>query len=126
MKSQPILVVEDDDAIREVLKEILEIEGYSVVLAKNGKEALDYLLKELNPGWIILDLMMPVMNGNEFLEKFHQNSQWKNIKVTILSADRQIEQKSQLLGAISYLKKPVELEDLLRELEKTDKMLKAV
>src|SRR4051812_39520262 len=67
----PILIVEDDQAIRESLDELLTLEGYSVALSENGKVALELLRsKAIPPALILLDLSMPVMDGEEFLEQF--------------------------------------------------------
>ena len=59
-----ILIVEDDESIRETLKLLLEVEGYFVTVASNGREALELLKKIDTPFMILLDLMMPVMDGN--------------------------------------------------------------
>lgn len=65
---QPVAIVEDDDEIRESMKDALETEGYMVRAFRNGKEAIEELQNQLEPCIILLDLMMPIMDGWQFLE----------------------------------------------------------
>ena len=70
VEAETILVVEDDEAIRESLTEILEFEGYSVATAQNGEEALGILASDtVPPALVLLDLSMPIMNGPTFLQE---------------------------------------------------------
>jgi CheY-like chemotaxis protein len=112
-KPRRILVVEDDLDIREVLTHVLEFENYQVAAACNGREALAQLKLPPLPGLILLDLMMPVMDGWQFRELQQQNPEWSRIPVVILSADGNVYQKAATIRAAGYLKKPVELETLL-------------
>lgn len=111
MSQRPVLVVEDDDAIRELLAELLESEGYRVQIARNGKEALAVLhgLDEL-PGLILLDLMMPVMNGEQFLQALHEElPQARDVPVYLLTAARG-EVNAPVTGRLN---KPVDIDDVL-------------
>jgi CheY-like chemotaxis protein len=108
-----ILVVEDEEDIRFCIKEILEDEGYSVALASNGKEALDILEKKKNPRVIFLDLMMPIMNGTEFIRTQQAKEDFSQVPVVIMSADREIQRKTQEMAASTYLAKPIDLDALL-------------
>jgi CheY-like chemotaxis protein len=108
-----ILIVEDDWDIRDVLTQVLEYEGYEVDTAGNGREAIEYLETHPRPGLILLDLMMPVMDGWQFRAEQQQRSDWSTIPVVILSADGNAYQKAATIRAAGYLKKPVELETLL-------------
>jgi CheY-like chemotaxis protein len=108
-----ILIVEDDLDIRDVLTQVLEFEGYQVVGVGNGREALDYLRNNPRPGLILLDLMMPVMDGWQFRAQQQQDPELNQIPVVILSADGNVYQKAATIRAAGYLKKPVELETLL-------------
>lgn len=81
-----ILVVDDDEAVREVLKMSIEMEGYPVMTASNGKDALEILSQFPNQGLILLDLMMPVMNGWEFVEEFQKVEKYSKIPIIIISA----------------------------------------
>lgn len=81
-----ILIVDDDDAeSREVLSELLTKEGYTVVCAENGRDALDYLSRSI-PSLIILDLMMPIMSGWEFRERQRADPRLNSLPVVVTSA----------------------------------------
>ena len=108
-----VLIVEDDLDIRDVLTQVLEYEGYEVAAAGNGREALDYLRSHEKPGLILLDLMMPVMDGWQFRNEQQQDEALNSIPVVILSADGNAYQKAAVIRAAGYLRKPVELETLL-------------
>ncbi len=82
---QPILIAEDDEATREGLRRILEGKGWSVHTAANGREALDELQVEA-PSLLLLDLMMPEMDGFRLLEEFQSRSEWHRIPVIVLTA----------------------------------------
>ena len=113
-----ILVVEDDSTISSSLKELLEDNGYAVLTAFNGSEALDILKKITAPSLIILDLMMPIMDGFEFRENQLSNPLIKDIPVIIMSADGHIEEKRERARTAYYLKKPLDIFHLLAVIEK--------
>jgi CheY-like chemotaxis protein len=105
--SHTILVVEDDVDIRDTIVELLEDNGYSAVGASNGAEALDLLRAgETRPCLILLDLMMPVMDGHAFREAQLQNPAWATIPVILMSAYRDVAKHADEL-AVDYLAKPV-------------------
>jgi CheY-like chemotaxis protein len=108
-----ILIVEDDFDIREALTQILETEGYPVAGATNGREALDYLSSHQPPCVILLDLMMPVMDGWQFREAQQRDPNLSKIPVVVISADASVMQKAASINAVGYLKKPIELDHLL-------------
>jgi CheY-like chemotaxis protein len=108
-----VLVVEDDLAIRETLSELLEDEGYQVQSAENGREALDRLRGGHPPRLILLDLMMPVMNGWEFRQAQRRDPTLSNIPVVVLSADDPLADKVSGMAVAGYLAKPFEFEALL-------------
>jgi CheY-like chemotaxis protein len=82
-----VLIVEDDDDVREGMRDILSFHGFRVACAANGKVALDLLLEtNSQPSVIILDLMMPVMNGAEFLSAIDQKGWLRSIPVLVCSA----------------------------------------
>jgi CheY-like chemotaxis protein len=105
-----VLVVEDDTAIRESVCEILQDEGFLVVGARNGQEALG-LLRTLvpPPRLILLDLMMPIMNGWEFYEVISRDKSVSAIPVVVMSA----QETNAYTGTLRLLRKPLELEQLL-------------
>jgi CheY-like chemotaxis protein len=107
-----VLVVEDDFDSREMLRILLESEGYSVMSAADGREALEQLLAAA-PCLIILDLMMPVMNGWEFRAVQTQDPVLAKIPVVVVSADGNVKDKATTLGVAGYLQKPVQFERLL-------------
>ena len=109
-----ILLVEDDNVIREILGRLMSLEGYHVVGAANGKEALD-LLKTLRPKLILLDLMMPTMNGWEFAEALNKDTALAKIPVVVVSAFRD---KEAGLNSRASLKKPVDYEQLVSTVRK--------
>ena len=106
-----ILIVEDDHAIREALKDVLEMEGYSTMTASNGKEGIEILRKSSHPCLVLLDLMMPVMTGWDFLEALKKDKRLleKNPGF-ILSA---VADKRSAEGVAGFLKKPMELDSVL-------------
>lgn len=108
-----ILVVEDDFDIRDTLSQILEAEGYAVSGAANGAEALEVLDRQVAPALILLDLMMPVMNGWQFRTEQLKRPEIANIPVVVISADAGVGKKAEAIGAADSLKKPVPLETLL-------------
>jgi len=108
-----VLIVEDDNDISDVLTQILQYEGYAVNTVGNGLEALEFLRKSEPPGLILLDLMMPVMDGWQFRAEQQKDPELAKIPVVIVSADGRVYQKATSIGAAGYLKKPIELETLL-------------
>jgi two-component system, OmpR family, response regulator CpxR len=115
MDTRPVLVVDDDPDIRETLRFVLEDAGYSVYLAANGKEALDLLASmDHPPGLILLDLMMPIMSGDEMLRALRAVHALAAIPVTIVTASGAPMPRE----ATGILKKPVDLDALLRVVAK--------
>ena len=104
-----VLVVDDDPDILDALSEILEVEGYHVQRARNGREALQRLEQEL-PDLVLLDLMMPVMDGWEFARSLDPGAR---PPIIVLSADRNVSAKAKEIGALGWLGKPFELSELL-------------
>ena len=108
-----ILIVEDDFDIRDALMQILEEEGYGVRGAANGQEALELLAREPAPKLILLDLMMPVMNGWQFRAEQLKDPRLAGVPVLVISADPHLQLKAESLGAVGLLKKPISLDELL-------------
>ena len=112
-----LLIVDDDDAIRESLGEALAEDGFEVVLAANGREALDLLRSNPRPSALLLDLMMPVMNGWEFRREQLNDPLLRDIPVLVISASGASPQTllSQL-GDVELIPKPVPYGGLLKAL----------
>jgi len=106
-----VLVVDDDPDILQTLALCLSTEGYGVLMAANGQEALEVLRRE-KPAVILLDLMMPVMDGWQFVNEMDQRG-WRRAPILILSADRGVQGHANVLHAGAYLAKPFDLEELL-------------
>jgi two-component system chemotaxis response regulator CheY len=113
-----IMLVEDDEAIRESIVELMEGEGYTILAAPNGAEALALLHNTAAlPALILLDLMMPVMDGFAFCEARAKVARIADIPVVIMSADGHVRQKQDRTGAADYIKKPLDIDDLLARVE---------
>lgn len=108
-----VLVVDDDVDIRESLLELLELEGYSVRGAANGREALEQLRRR-RASVILLDLMMPVMDGFEFRQEQLGDPELSEIPVVLVSAGGRCEQAAKELAALGCVKKPLDVAALLR------------
>jgi CheY-like chemotaxis protein len=113
-----ILIVDDDLMTLEMLEKILLLEGYWVAKGTNGKEAL-YIANEYIPDLIILDIVMPIMDGTEAMEHLGKNPRTKNIPVLCLTSliSENEEFKNDILNR-RFLAKPIEKEKLLKEIEK--------
>jgi CheY-like chemotaxis protein len=112
--SRHILLVEDDFAIREAVTEVLTDAGFLVTCAANGQEALSWLgAVSWQPGVILLDLMMPVMDGWEFRTAQRGDPRYSDIPVVVLSADAESTTSLARLDPSAYLPKPFELDRLL-------------
>ena len=107
-----ILIVDDDRNIRFTMKEVLELENYTVYTAKNGVEALEALAKE-HIDLVIVDIMMPKMDGYEFTKELRENNQ--ELPVLMISAKQLPEDRKKgfLAGIDDYLSKPIDTEELL-------------
>jgi CheY-like chemotaxis protein len=114
-----VLVVEDDAVFREGLAVVLRREGYRVILAEDGREAMDRLHEGPAPDLIVLDMMLPGEDGWRFLERRRQDQTLRGVPVLIVtalgvgSADW-----AASLGACGYLRKPVDVDVLLAEVRR--------
>lgn len=104
-----VLVVEDCEDLRELEISFLESFGFKVASASNGQEALSILASIPRPCIVLLDLMMPIMNGRQFLNTIKKTEEYSSIPVLIISAIAEVSDTS---GAIGYLKKPINLDSL--------------
>jgi CheY-like chemotaxis protein len=117
-KARHVLVVEDDRDIRESLVEVLVDEGYGVAAAADGRQALDLLESSRPlPDIILLDLMMPVMNGFQFREEQLQKPEFAGIPVLVVTADAHAGAKARALAAAGFVQKPIKIQPLLDLIE---------
>ena len=116
--TQKILIIDDEQDIVETLQFTLETEGYECHTAFDGEEGLR-LAKELFPDLIILDVMMPKMNGFKICRLLKYDNAYKNIPIIMLTARSQDEDKSlgEETGANEYVTKPFELEDIIQKIK---------
>ncbi len=109
-----ILIVEDDESMREIVQDILDLQGYQTYTAKNGQEALE-ALEWLRANLIVSDIMMPVLDGYEFYQQVRSHHKWSHIPFIFLTAkgSRQDVLMGKQMGADDYLTKPFSPEELL-------------
>lgn len=109
----PVLVVDDDEDIRDTVVLILEVDGYEVANAGDGFAALHWIDTHGPPSVILLDMMMPGMNGEELVRELRaRGNGLAGIPIVILTADTRAEEMAKTLGVQACLQKPVELQVL--------------
>jgi len=111
MSLPTVFIIEDDVDTRDMLAKFLELEGYNVELAANGRQALDLLASGANANVIVLDLMMPVMDGWEFRRRQVEDGRLRNIPTIVVSAAGR--ERLAQISADAYLSKPVDMDELL-------------
>jgi len=107
-----ILVVDDEQSMREILRLHLTTKGYEVRCAEDAIAAGHLLLQE-KPALVIVDVQMPYMNGYEFVRAMKNDPQTRDIPVVFLTLDDNVAEQAQKLGAAAFLRKPVTSERLL-------------
>ena len=113
-----IMIVDDDDDIRSTLGELLEHMEFDVAAASDGLDALKMLRKGARPDVIFLDLMMPVMDGYEFLVELRSRAALAAIPIVIITAAGNARGEAAKLGAAGHLQKPFKLDELLATIER--------
>jgi CheY-like chemotaxis protein len=116
MNVRPVLVVDDDADIRVALCELLEHEGYRTATAVNGEQALRFLTSGERPCLVLLDLMMPVMDGWQFLEEQRKDPALASIPIVVVTAAGN--RIGDRLDGITVLEKPFKLGDVLIAVER--------
>ena len=116
-KSKCILVVDDEDSIREALTDTLEFEGYRVESAANGQQALA-MVRATRPDAIVLDLMMPVMDGWTFMQECRKDPDCECTPVLVISAHRALQETTSTLDVQACLAKPFDLDVLVGAVER--------
>ncbi len=119
MLKKKILIVDDDRALLMMLDKCLSAAGYSTAMATNGKDAV-FIAKEWNPNLIILDIMMPDMDGTEAAHALRGNETTKKIPKIFLTSlvSKEEEKNGKFFRGNIYIAKPYEKEELLKEINK--------
>ena len=105
-----VLIIEDEPSIRETLQLALELEGYTVFTASHGQEGLDALTRISRPCLILLDLMMPVMDGWDFASALKGRREFSQIPIVVITA---FDERVRKIEAQAIIKKPIAMEELL-------------
>lgn len=109
--AKDVLVVEDETYLCELVADVLEAEGHRTRTAANGLEALQRI-RESKPQIVLLDLMMPVMDGWEFLRALRGNTDWQDIPVVIVTAVYDVKRTQQETGAVAVVTKPFDIDQI--------------
>jgi CheY-like chemotaxis protein len=112
-----VLIVDDDETILSLIEYLLTDMGYRVHLAADGREALKRVTDE-RPDLILLDLMMPVLNGWEVMRRLREDSATEDIPVIVVSADHSVATKARELGAQDYIAKPFDVEEIIAKVDR--------
>ncbi len=115
MNKRPLLIVDDDHAIREVLAEVLTEEGFPVESASHGKEALD-IIERTSPALLPLDLNMPVLDGFGLVKALTERG--IEVPIVLVSATSNLATHAADLGVVAYIHKPFDILDLLEIVER--------
>ncbi|RYZ41422.1 MAG: response regulator [Myxococcaceae bacterium] len=103
-----VLLIEDEEDIRDAVSTLLEMEGYRVAQCVHGEDAWGWLQSNPRPSLVLLDLMMPVMDGQSFLLRLTKERMLEGVPIVVLSGS-----PFQPEGAVAYLRKPVSVDQLL-------------
>jgi two-component system, chemotaxis family, chemotaxis protein CheY len=112
-----VLVVEDDESIRNVITDILEERGFRVLAAANGADALDYV-GTTRPDVMVLDLLMPVMHGWDFMETYAERTGGERIPIVVVSVNTALPRSFNRFGVHSVVAKPFDVDELLESVER--------
>jgi two-component system response regulator MprA len=115
---RPLLLVEDDEDVRDAIAASLRDEGYVVAEAENGWRALEWLRRNADPCLVLLDLWMPVMSGMEMRAQMVQDPRLAALPLVVVTAAGDGKAQAEEMGAIGYLRKPLDLRDLLETVER--------
>ncbi|HMN67157.1 MAG TPA: response regulator [Bdellovibrionales bacterium] len=117
MQQHTIMIVDDSDDTREIFQATLETEGYKVLGAKDGLEALDMLEDHKDISLVLLDLAMPGMTGIELLEAMQQRNLAQNVPIIFVSAANNLEQIARPANVVDVLKKPFFYPELIHKIK---------
>ena len=118
LSCRSILVVDDDPDVRDAVADVLADEGYGVTGVGSGREALQHLQQHMRPSLILLDMMMPEMDGWLLRQELKKSPDLASIPIVILSAHGDVRDAALALGAVDYLRKPLSVDSLLEIAER--------
>ena len=118
MMKHKLLLADDDPDIREVISLVLEPYGFQTIVARDGSEGLELARREHDLDLILVDLMMPLVNGAEMVGQLRADPKLRQIPIVVLSGDNSAQETALALGAAACLRKPVELAMLVATIEK--------
>ena len=121
LNSSLVLTVDDDQAISALLKHLLEREGYTVKALFDGLDAKDYMLsQQVRPALVLIEMMLPSVNGDDLIEIIRGSASWKDIPVVVLSSLSQDDKivRALKLGANDYVTKPFRVNELLTRINR--------
>jgi two-component system response regulator MprA len=107
-----VMLVEDDPSVRESMAQVIELGDYGVITAEDGLDAMEKL-KACKPDLIILDLMMPGMDGETFVREAHQRPDLKKIPILIISASDDLAGVAKRINVDGFINKPIDIDDFL-------------
>jgi two-component system response regulator MprA len=107
------LVVDDDDDVREMIRLILDIHGYTAITAEHGLAALDQIHRRGRPQGVLLDLRMPRMSGQELAQALKGHPTLTAMPIIVISGDSHAFDAGEVPNAVAFLRKPIELDQLL-------------
>ena len=110
-ESRKVLVVDDDDELAEVVRQVLRDAGHSVATVRHGAAALE-LTQHISPDLILLDLSMPIMDGWSFVTQYRRNAK-QGARIVLLTANQNAPEIARSLGADGYITKPFDMADLV-------------
>jgi CheY-like chemotaxis protein len=116
-----VLVVEDDDSIREVIADVLHDHGYRTIAAANGAEALA-VLETVRPNVMVLDLLMPVMHGWDFMESYFEKTGGTSVPIVIVSVNPALPRSFDRFGVRHVVSKPFDVDVLLSSVDEAAKV----
>lgn len=117
MDKKQIMIIDDQVDVARMMKDVLELEGYDVVLAPNGLEALEMLRKTI-PALLILDMNMPKMGGIAFYHRLVQMGERPRYRILVLTAREELKGLFEELQVDGFMEKPFEMEALSREIKR--------
>jgi len=120
MAKKKVMYVDDEDDIRNIVGAVLEGQGYDVILAESGPDALKELEKSL-PDLVLIDMFMPEMSGRQLCEKIRADPKLKNLKLAFLTVaefGKKGMKEIKKLNILDYIQKPFDTKDLVRRVKK--------